>query len=160
MAVTTTSSSSWLKVDLYGVTNSHLVGLSVLQGAAEYQVLSSEAKVPLLDLAVYRESSIPGTPPKSQSRQGWSYLILSWGTRGGKCFWPSPCIIGPQEGKSPFLDTCKGFQIGPNDYKLIQSCLNLKILSGHFEFVTYYLGLVMKWNWLYIISSSSNLSCY
>ena len=54
------------------------------QFPAEYRVLSSEAQVPLLDLAVYSESSIPATPPKSQSRQGWSYSILSWETKGGK----------------------------------------------------------------------------
>ena len=33
-------------------------------------------------------------------------------------------------------------QMGPNEYKLIQICQNLKIWSGHFEFVTVFLGLV------------------
>ena len=32
VVVTTTSSTSWFKVDLYGVTNSHLAGISVLHG--------------------------------------------------------------------------------------------------------------------------------
>ena len=77
------------------------------QFPAEYRVLSSEAQVPVLDQAVYSESSIPATPPQSQSRQGWSYSILSWETKGGKSLLPSPCIIGTQEGQSPLLDTCK-----------------------------------------------------
>ena len=34
-------------------------------------------------------------------------LDLSWETKSGKSLWPSPCIIGPQEGKSPLLNTCK-----------------------------------------------------
>ena len=33
-------------------------------------------------------------------------------------------------------------QMIPNEYKLIQMFLNLNFLSGHFEFVTVYLGLV------------------
>ena len=77
------------------------------QFPAEYRVLSSEAQVPVLDQAVYSESSSPATPPESQLRQGWSYSILSWETKGGKSLLPSPCIIGPQEGQSPLLDTCK-----------------------------------------------------
>ena len=32
--------------------------------------------------------------------------------------------------------------MGPNEYKLIQMFLYLNFLSGHFEFVTVYLGLV------------------
>ena len=51
---------------------------------AEYQILSSEAQVPVLDQAVYSESSIPATPPKSQLRQGWSYSIPSWEKKGDK----------------------------------------------------------------------------
>ena len=100
------------------------------QFPAEYRVLSSEAQVPVLDQAVYRESSIPGTPPESQSRQGWSYLILGWETKSGKSLGPSPCIIGPQEGKSPLLDTCKKHyspeitctRSGPKMYPTMQQC--------------------------------------
>ena len=35
--------------------------------------------------------------------------------------------------------------MGPNEYKLIQMCLNINILSGHCEFVTVYLGLVFEY---------------
>ena len=76
------------------------------QFPAAYRVLSSEAQVPVLDQAVYSELSIPATPPDSQLRQGWSYSILSWETKGGKSLEPLPCIKGPQEGQSPLLDTC------------------------------------------------------
>ena len=54
------------------------------QFPAEYRVLSSEAQVPVLDQAVYSESSIPVTALESQLRQGWSYLILGWETKSGK----------------------------------------------------------------------------
>ena len=46
-------------------------------------------------------------------------------------------------------------QVGPNESKLIQMCLNLKLLSGYFEFVTVYLGLVIILNaypTLYLLS--------
>ena len=32
--------------------------------------------------------------------------------------------------------------MGPNESKLIQTCVSLELLSGHFEYVTVYLGLV------------------
>ena len=38
--IPTTSSTSWFKVDLYGVRNSHLIGFSVLQGALPSSRLS------------------------------------------------------------------------------------------------------------------------
>ena len=34
--------------------------------------------------------------------------------------------------------------MGPNEYNLIQMRFSLKFLSGHFEFVTFYLGLVSR----------------
>ena len=44
--------------------------------------------------------------------------------------------------------------MGPNESKLIQMCLSLKLLSGHFEFVTVYLGLVFSF------FSQTRFSCH
>ena len=52
------------------------------QFPAKYRVLSSEAQVPILDLAVYSGLIIPATPPKSQSRQGLEQLDPQLGDSG------------------------------------------------------------------------------
>ena len=45
--------------------------------------------------------------PNLSRRKGGATQILSCQTKGGMILLPSPCIVGPQEGQSPILDTCK-----------------------------------------------------
>ena len=47
--------------------------------------------------------------------------------------------------------------MGANEYKLIQICLNLKKMSGYFEFVTVYIGFFLEGTKKYSVSMRDDI---